>query len=111
MGDGVDFMLFDEARDQFGVAEIADHEPRRFRNRPGEAGRQIVENDHLFARVEKPERHMAADIAGAAGHQNRHFPLAILFGSRHFNKIAVSQRAMARKSRRQCEIHCDRLNG
>ncbi len=110
MRDGVDFMLLDEARDQFGVAEIADHEFRRFRNRPGEARRQIVENDHLLARVEKTQNHVAADIAGAACDQNRHFRLAMPRGSRHFNKIASINESWPLAGA-SCEIHFDRLNG
>ena len=45
MGDRVDLALADQPFDAFAVAEIGDHELDAFRNRPGEAGREIVEND------------------------------------------------------------------
>ena len=72
MGDGVDRVLLDQARHQVRVAGIADDELRSFGDAPGEAGREIVENDDGLAGVEQAESHVAADIAGAAGHQNAH---------------------------------------
>ena len=42
------------------------------RDRPAEAGREIVEDDDLLAGVEQLPDHVAADIAGAAGDQNAH---------------------------------------
>ena len=72
MGDRVDRMLLDQARDQLRVAGVADDELGSFGDAPGEAGREIVENDDGLAGVEKAESHVAADIAGAAGHQNAH---------------------------------------
>ncbi len=72
MGDRVDRMLLDQARDQRRVAGVADDELRPFRDTPGESGREIVENDDGLAGVEEAKRHMATDIAGAAGNQNAH---------------------------------------
>ena len=37
-----------------------------------EAGRQVVEHDHALAGVDKFVHHVAADITGAAGHQDCH---------------------------------------
>ena len=70
MGDRIDFMFVDQPRDQFAVAEIADRQRRGRGHGPGESGRQIVDDDDLFAGVDQPQSHMAADIAGAAGDQN-----------------------------------------
>ena len=42
------------------------------RHRPAEPGREIVEDDDIFASIEQLEHHMAADIAGAACDQNTH---------------------------------------
>ena len=72
MGDRVDSVLLDQARDQVLVARVADDELRSFGHGPGEAGGEIVENDDRLAGVDKAESHVAADIAGAAGHQNAH---------------------------------------
>ena len=83
MGDRVDPVLLDQPGDEIGVAGVADDEPRGVGHRPVEAGRQIVEHDDALARVQEAQRHMAADIAGPAGHQNTHvcpfpFPSALL---------------------------------
>ena len=43
-------------------------------DRPVEAGRQIVEHDDALAGVDQRVDHVAADIAGAAGDQDRHEP-------------------------------------
>ena len=43
-----------------------------FGDRPVEAGREIVEHDDPLAGVEQRMDHVAADIAGAAGDQDRH---------------------------------------
>ncbi len=74
MGDRVDALLADQARHQRRIAEIADHQLGRRLNRPGEAGREIVEHDHFLAGVDQAERHVAADVACSARHQNRHRP-------------------------------------
>ena len=65
MSDRVNRMLLDHPGDQVPVARVADDELCAFRHGPREAGGEIVENDDRFARVQEPERHVAADIAGA----------------------------------------------
>ena len=82
MGDRVDLMFADQSGDQRRIAEIADHQLGRRLDRPGEAGRQIVEHDDVFAGVDEAERHMAADVTRPAGHQNRHRLVAALAGPR-----------------------------
>ena len=72
MGDRVDRMLPDQARDQVLIARIANDELRPFGHGPGEAGGEVVENDDRLAGVEKAESHVAADIAGPSGDQNAH---------------------------------------
>src|SRR6202044_3146733 len=74
MGDRVDRMLLDQAPDQLRVARVAGDELGPFGDAPGEARGKIVENDDGLAGIEEAERHMATDIAGAAGHQNAHYP-------------------------------------
>ena len=98
MGDRVDFVLVDQPRRPVGVAEIADHQLGAVGHRPGEPGRQIVEDDDVLARVQEAERHMAADVAGAAGHQNAHrgsHPFVVAFDR-------SGRRDPARASQRAC---------
>jgi hypothetical protein len=42
------------------------------RDRPFEAGREIVEHHYAFAGIDKRVNHVTSDIAGAAGDQDRH---------------------------------------
>ena len=64
------------SRDQRGharlIAAVADDERHARRHRPVEAGRQIVEHHHALAGIDQRVNHVAADIAGAAGDQDRH---------------------------------------
>ena len=75
------------SRDQRGDAAPGRRCRRRTSGTPSgiaqsEAGRQIVEHDHALAGVDQRVHHVAADIAGAAGDQDRHgkslSPLAAL---------------------------------
>ena len=72
VNDGVDAMLADQPLDQRLIAAVADNERHALGDRPGKAGRQIVEHHHRLAGVGEFEHHMAADIAGSAGDQDRH---------------------------------------
>ena len=54
------------------IADVADHELGARRHRPVEAGGEIVEHDHALAGVDQRVDHVAADVAGAAGDQDRH---------------------------------------
>ena len=54
------------------VAEVALDQRRLRRDRPGEAGRQVVEDDDPLAGIDQLPDHVAADIAGAAGDQDAH---------------------------------------
>ena len=54
------------------VAGLADHERHPLRHRPIESGREIVEHDHALAGIDQRVDHVASDIAGAAGDQDRH---------------------------------------
>ena len=72
MRDGVDVMF---AENVFQRAPYRQNRRQRvcWRLHSGpEAGRQIVENNNLFASVKKRQHHMAADIASAARYQNCH---------------------------------------
>ncbi len=65
-------MFGDQPPDKIRIAAIALDEGRLGRHRPSKAGDQIVENDDIFAGVEKQPNHVAADIAGSAGDQDTH---------------------------------------
>jgi hypothetical protein len=72
MRDGVDFMLAENVIQERHIAKITDNEFRWVLHSGTKAGRQIIENDNLFAGVEKCQHHMAADIARTSSYQNRH---------------------------------------
>ena len=72
MDDGVDPMLGDQRRHTRLVSGFPDHERRALRHRPIEAGGEIVEHHHALAGIDQRVNHVAADIAGAAGDQDRH---------------------------------------
>ena len=71
MDDGVDaHRPTSSRRNKRLIADIALDELGRIGHRPAEAGRQIVEHDHILAGVEQLEHHMAADEARPARDQN-----------------------------------------
>ena len=72
MNDRLDAVLLDQMGDQGLVAAIAVDQLRLRRDRPAEAGRQVVEDDHVLAGIDQMPDHVAADIAGAAGDQDAH---------------------------------------
>ena len=75
MRDGVDAVLGEGPLHQRLVAEIALHQGGGLRHGGAKAGRQVVDDDDGLARIEQRQHHVAADVAGAARHQNRHGPL------------------------------------
>ena len=72
MDDGADVVPVDGLGHQLAVAGRADHEGDAGRDQEAEAGRQVVEHGDALAGVDQRMHHVAADIAGAAGHQDRH---------------------------------------
>ena len=72
MNDGIDTVLGDGRGSQRLVAGLAHHQRNAFRHCPVEAGREIVEYHDGFAGIEQRVNHVAADIAGATGDQDRH---------------------------------------
>ena len=72
MDDRVDLVLPDQPLEQWLVADVAVDQHRLRGNRPGEAGREIVENDDPLAGIDQVPHHMAADIAAAASDQYAH---------------------------------------
>ena len=64
--------FLDDGRDQRLVAGLADDQRHALGDRPVEAGREIVEHDDALARRDQRIDHVAADVAGAAGDQDRH---------------------------------------
>ena len=70
--DRVDGVLGDEPQHKRGISRIPANESRAVGHGGSKTRREIVENDHFFTGIEELEHHMAADVAGAAGHQNRH---------------------------------------
>src|SRR6478736_5185660 len=65
-------MASDDFADQRPIARAACNERNGWRDQEPETGRQIVEHDDGLARVDEFMHHVAADIAGAPRHQNRH---------------------------------------
>ena len=72
MGDGLDAARLHDALDQILVRHVADDQLGRGMDRPAEAVGQIVQHHDLLAGIDKRQHHVAADIARAARHQNRH---------------------------------------
>ncbi len=72
MDDRVDVMLADDICDEFRITGLADDQRHALGNRPIKTGGKIVEYGHALTRIAQRVDHMAADIAGAAGDQNRH---------------------------------------
>ncbi len=72
MDDRLDAVLPDELCDQRLIAGFAQHERHALGDRPVEPGRQVVEHDGLLARRDQRIDHVAADVSGAAGDQDRH---------------------------------------
>jgi hypothetical protein len=54
------------------VSGIAGDQRRAWRHRPVEPGGQIIEHHDLVAGLKEGVNHVAADVAGAAGNQDRH---------------------------------------
>jgi hypothetical protein len=57
---------------QFFIADVAFHQPRLGRDRPPVPGREIIQDDDVFAGIRECQNHMAADIACAARDQDTH---------------------------------------
>ena len=72
MDDGVDSMLRDQRCYARLVPDLADDKRYILRHSPFETGRQIVEHHHALAGIDERVDHMASDIAGTAGDQDRH---------------------------------------
>ena len=66
MDDGVDPVLRDQRRDARSISSFTDNKPHTLRNRPIEAGGEIVEHHHALAGIDERVNHVASDIAGAA---------------------------------------------
>ena len=72
MGDGGDAVIGDQLVDQIAVTDVADDQRRRTGDDGVVAGRKVVEHDNALATVDEGMHHVAANIAGATGHQNGH---------------------------------------
>src|SRR6516164_6325528 len=63
-------------RDQRGyaqlIADVTDDERRALRYCPIETGREVVEHHDALACIDERVNHVASDIAGPAGDQDRH---------------------------------------
>lgn len=65
--------VFADAGNQFGVIFQRAFDKTRARvDKLATPCRQVVIDDHVFACVAETQYHMAANISGTAGHQNRH---------------------------------------
>ena len=75
MNDFPDFMLGEHPGQRIRITHIRLDEGGAFRREPARAGREIVQRNGGLAGVFQRQKHMCADIAGAARHQNAHlFP-------------------------------------
>src|SRR5262249_15991209 len=54
------------------ISDVADDERRALRYRPIETGREVVEHHDALAGIDERMNHVASDIAGATGDQDRH---------------------------------------
>ena len=72
MDDRIDPVLLDETLDQRLIAAVADDERHARGNGPVESGGKVVEHDDALAGIDEVEHHVATDIAGSAGDEDRH---------------------------------------
>jgi hypothetical protein len=79
MDNGVDPVLRDQRGQARLVSDVAGDERRALRYCPIETSREVVEHHDALAGVDERMNHVASDIAGAAGEEDRHAggPLAI----------------------------------
>ena len=67
---GVDAVFTQQAADELAVADLADDQ-RGIERRLAEARGQVVEHDDPLAAFAQLQDHVAADVAGAAGDEDR----------------------------------------
>ena len=67
-----DPMLGEEACDQGLVAGIADDEGDALGDGPGKTGGEVVEHHDPLPRLDEGLDHVASDVSGAAGNEDRH---------------------------------------
>jgi hypothetical protein len=65
-------VLFDQAADQVGIADVTRYEFDVIGQQRPLAGGQIVDDDAAPAALAQRQHNVTADVAGAAGHQNGH---------------------------------------
>jgi len=80
MDDSLDLMLGDQGGDERLVASVTDNKRGALRYRPIETGCKIVEHHDALAGIKERVNHVASDIAGAAGDQDRHAGAFMSFG-------------------------------
>ena len=68
----LDAVTADQVHDERNVPRIAFGEPGGLRHKPARSGAEIVEDDHVPARIGEGVDHMDADIARAAGDKDGH---------------------------------------
>ena len=72
MNDGLDIVFADKPRHERLIATFADDERHARGNGSAMSGGEIVEHHDALAGVDQRVDHLAADIAGATGDENRH---------------------------------------
>ena len=72
MHDRIDAVALNDGFDQRFVADIAFDQRHEGGNKACKTGRQIIEHHEVFADLQQIKHHMAANIAGTAGHENGH---------------------------------------
>jgi hypothetical protein len=95
MNNSIDSMLGDQFSHERLIAGVADEEQGALRYRPIETGRKIVKYYDALAGVYERVNHVASDIAGATGNQDRHGG-GPLMSPRVARSVPVNQRMHAR---------------
>ena len=79
MDNRVNPMLGNQCSHKLRIAGVTYDKQGGVGYRPIEAGRKIVEHHHTLAGIEERVNHVAPDISGAAGDQDRHAGAPLLF--------------------------------
>ena len=77
MNDRLDRVFVHDPADEVGVADIALEERHLGRHDRTRAGGEVVDHQRPLAGAEQGQRHVAADVAGAAGHEDVAFGHAL----------------------------------
>ena len=83
MDDRIDVEIRNHPAHQSYVAGFALDEFGFLADEAANPGREIVEHDHSIATIEQAVGHVAADVSGAACHQNGHVKTLVSLSAAH----------------------------